>query len=205
MQSAGRSRQSPRNTSLGAATIRYRPASTAPGAKLSPAEMSGGWGMVGPRGVRVRRVAHGRLPWNQVEIRRPIAGSHPCPGPCHQGRWLPRPFSRAAALDSRPSCSGGFLQGLDERREGPGPLDPAELALGARQASLAPALMHVPVPPARHPRRDPPRHREGRLDGIGRFQAVPPPSSREKPRPVERPDGRNHPLHFSTQIGTTSL
>jgi hypothetical protein len=84
------------------------------------------------------------------------------------------------------------------------PLDPAELALGAQEARHAPALTHVPVPPARHPRRDPPRHRGGRLDGIGRFQAVPPSSSREKARQVERPDGRDHPLHFSTKIGTTS-
>jgi hypothetical protein len=37
-----------------------------------------------------------------------------------------------------------------------------------------------------------------------RFKAVPPSSSREKPRPVKRPDGRNRPLHFSTTIGTTS-
>src|SRR6516225_5223972 len=35
-----------------------------------------------------------------------------------------------------------------------------------------------------------------------RFKAVPPSSSREKPRPVERPDGRSRPLHFSTKIGT---
>src|SRR6516165_10341635 len=37
-----------------------------------------------------------------------------------------------------------------------------------------------------------------------RFKAVPPSSSREKPRPVERPDGRSRPLHFSTKIGTPS-
>src|SRR5262249_31943658 len=38
-----------------------------------------------------------------------------------------------------------------------------------------------------------------------RFKAVPPSSSREKPRPVERPDGRSRPLHFSTKIGTPSV
>jgi hypothetical protein len=37
-----------------------------------------------------------------------------------------------------------------------------------------------------------------------RFKAVPPSSSREKPRPVERLDGRSRPLHFSTKIGTPS-
>src|SRR6516165_7459721 len=37
-----------------------------------------------------------------------------------------------------------------------------------------------------------------------RFKAVPPSSSREKPRPVERQDGRSRPLHFSTKIGTPS-
>ena len=37
-----------------------------------------------------------------------------------------------------------------------------------------------------------------------RFQAVPPSSSREKPHPVKRPDGRNRPLLFSTKIGTLS-
>jgi hypothetical protein len=95
---------------------------------LIPASEPGAWGEalagrnepgvgdVGPRGARVGRVGHRRLPWNQAEIRRPIDGSPPCPARCHEGRWLPRPFSRAAALDSSPSCSGGFLQGLDERR-----------------------------------------------------------------------------------------
>jgi hypothetical protein len=38
-----------------------------------------------------------------------------------------------------------------------------------------------------------------------RFKAVRPSSSREKPRPVERPDGRSRPLHFSTTIGTISV
>src|SRR5262249_45102510 len=83
-------------------------------------------------------------------------GSHPCPTCCHEARWFPRPFSRDAALDSRPSCSGGLLQGLDERRYGPMPLDPAELALGAQQARHAPPPPHLPVTPAPHARRHPP-------------------------------------------------
>ena len=33
-----------------------------------------------------------------------------------RGGGSPGPFSRDAALDSRPSCSGRFLQGLDQRR-----------------------------------------------------------------------------------------
>ena len=42
--------------------------------------------------------------------------SHPCPTRRHEEKWFLRPISRAAALDSRPSRSGGFLQGLDQRR-----------------------------------------------------------------------------------------
>src|SRR5262249_57373784 len=74
------------------------------------------------------------------------ASSHRCHVRRHEGRWFLRPFSRAAALDPRSSCSGGFLQGLDERREGPVPLDPAELALGAQEARRAPPPPHLSVP-----------------------------------------------------------
>ena len=91
-----------------------------------PGRTSGG-GVASPRGVGGRT---GAVPGERAEIRRPIAGSHPCPTSRHEAREFPGP-SHAPPLDPRSSCSGRFRQGLDQRRQGPMPLDPAELALGA--------------------------------------------------------------------------
>ena len=198
-ESAGVTRPST-NSSLWAGTSRpvtgdgAWEASLPEGANPRPDER--GWGGKPPW----RRGRTGAVPGESAEIRRPIAGSHPCPTSRHEPREFPRPFSCDAALDPRSSCSGRFRQGLDQRRQGPMSLDPAELALGAQEARRAPPPPHLPVTPPRHAGCHPPRHREGRLDGMGRFQAVPPSSSREEPRPVERPDERNRPLHFSASI-----
>ena len=120
-----------------------------------------------------RRGRTGAVAGERTEIRRPIVGSYPCPTSRHEAREFPRPFSCDAALDPRPSCSGRFLQGRDQRRQGPMPLDPAKLALGTLEARRAPPSPHLPVTPPRHAGRDPPRYREGRLDRIGRRQRPP--------------------------------
>jgi hypothetical protein len=126
------------------------------------------------------------------------ASSHPGPTRRHEGRWILRPFSRDAALDSRPSCSGGFLQGPDERGHGPVSFDPAELGFGPQEARHAPPPPHLPVTPPRHPRRDPARHRERRLDGIGRGQ-------RPTQRPCQaQPDHRQRLLQPSRRLEAAS-
>ena len=105
-----------------------------------------------------RRGRTGAVPGERAEIRRPIAGSHPCPTSRYEAREFPRPFSCDAALDPRSSCSGRFRQSLEEHRHRPMPLHPAELALVAQQPGHAPTPMHVAVTPPRHTGRHPPSH-----------------------------------------------
>ena len=97
-----------------------------------------------------RRGRTGAVPGERADIRRPIAGSHPCPTSRHEATEFPRPCSCDAALDPRSWCSGRFLQGLDQSRQGPMPLDPAELALGAQEARRASPPPHLPVTPPGH-------------------------------------------------------
>jgi hypothetical protein len=72
-------------------------------------------------------------------------------------------------------------------------LDPAELALGAQQARHTPPPPHLPITPARHARRHAARHREDRLDGMGRGQ-----SPTQRPRQAQ-PDHRQRLLQSFPQ------
>jgi hypothetical protein len=90
-----------------------------------------------------------------------------------------RPCRRLSGLDPRQSQEPGRptrRPGLDERREGPMSLDPAEPALGAQEARHAPPPPHVAVTPAGHAQR--------RLDRVGRRQRPP---QRPRQPPAIRP------------------